>query len=116
MLKNKAINLDCGSCNEENVQVDLIELIKKVAERPTLQDNDPYINCDFILCSSALVNCVSSMCLNLLTMSRAGIIPITLKVTIFLKYNKTWWGMAEVQKALNNNDISCLNKYTSHIK
>ncbi len=106
------MNLDDGSGDEDNVEaaVDPIELIKKAVERPTVQDNDPYINCDFILCSSAEVERVWSMCLNLLTMSRAGMFPITLEAIIYLKYNKSWWGMAEVQEALNNDEIDGLNE------
>ena len=69
-----------------------------------VQAENDYINCNFILGSSAEVEQVWRMCLQLLfTLVWAGMFPITLEIRSnnSSKYNQDWWAMAEVQEALH---------------
>jgi len=98
---NTVVQQDNDNEDDEDA---LLERINAAAERQRAEDVDPYINCDFVLGSSAEVERVWSMCTRILSMARAGMFPVTLEAIIYLKYNHEWWGMADVQEAIEMRD------------
>ena len=87
---------------------DALSRINSASKHRRYQDNDPCVNCDFVLCSDAEADRVWSTCLRILTLARSTLFPLTLKTISFLKHNSDWWGMADVQEAMGM-DLSSLN-------
>ena len=82
--------------------------INSASKRRRYKDNDPHVNCDFILCSNAEAERVWSTCLRILTLARSTLFPLTLEAIVFLKHNSDWWGVADVEEAMGM-DLSTLN-------
>ena len=100
-----------GSDNE-----DIIERLRAAGQRNIARNDEEYVNCDFILASSAEVERLWSLAARVLSLSRASMFPITLEAIIFLKYNSEWWGMADVQEALRMSDEELCEEFNEAIE
>ena len=78
--------------------------------------SSPYINCDFILGSSAEVERMWSTASLILTLPRAGMYPITMEAILYLKYNRDWWGIVEVNEAMNMDNTELREEFIEDIE
>ena len=88
LLKNDRNSNDDLSDESTEKEVDELGRINMTGQKNRYEDDDPYINCDFVLCSSAEVVHVrrAGYCLD--CDAHAGTYPITLEAIIYLMYNK----------------------------
>ena len=89
-----------GNESSEDDDADPLSRINSASKRRRYKDNDPHVNCDFILCSNAEAERVWSTCLRILTLARSTLFPLTLEAIVFLKHNSDWWGVADVEEAM----------------
>lgn len=70
-----------------------------------LEDNirerdSEYINCDFLLGSAAIVECLWSKLDALIPQRRSGMSPIMVEAILYLKENRDLWSIEDVKEAL----------------
>lgn len=73
---------------------------KRLKSDRETDDDNLYINCDFILGSAAEVERLWSIAKNVLTDGRSCLHPIQFEALMFLRMNREWWDKKDVAAAI----------------
>ena len=97
LSKTRNSSTVCEDSNSKNLSFE-----QKIArkKRRFEKNTSSYINCDFILGSSAEIERVWSISKYILTDHRKSMEPIIFEALVFLKVNRTYWDRRSVQAAL----------------
>ena len=91
LLTPAEAEFDMGAILDEAVQ----DLEDHIRER-----DSEFINCDFLLGSAAVVECLWSKLDALIPQRRSGMSPIMVEAILYLKENRELWSIEDVKEAL----------------
>ena len=99
----KKISEETNERNEQLSNMSVLEKIKigKRKQREAMSIEEEYMDADFILASTAIVERLWSLAGHILTDTRKQMTPIVFESLIFLKLNERFWDQELVSKAVS---------------